>query len=140
MSDLQDLRQDLQALTAAIGELTLATRELVTERSGSPGAGLAAEERFASSVGGSKQWELLQDSTSIPGSPADFLQRPVVVKFELGPPETPDFCIQLASVIIQGFLRGLPRPCTRGLQGRFLGASVLDVQYTVLLDWPLARV
>ena len=38
----------------------------------------------------------MTDGTAIPGAPPDFLSRPVVVEFESGPPELPDFCLKLA--------------------------------------------
>lgn len=93
MSDFVQLSQDLRELTAAVRELTLVTRGL---------AGRRREEDSGSTstpscdLGSSRAWELVSDGTAIPGAPADFLRRKVVVEFEEGPPETPDFCLQLA--------------------------------------------
>ena len=36
------------------------------------------------------------DGADIPGAPFDYLQKPVVIEFEEGPPDTPDFCLDLA--------------------------------------------
>lgn len=96
MSDQLALRQDLQALTSAIAELTLVTRALLSERGGRVSSESYPAGLIAPSLASASDWELVQDGTSIPGSPADFLKRPVVVRFEEGPPDTPDFCIQLA--------------------------------------------
>ena len=84
MSESDQLGKDLRALTTAIRDLTLGLIKRRTREGFAPGRGRWLGPR-----------ELIQDGTAIPGSPSDFLQRPVV-EFEEGPPETPTFCLQLA--------------------------------------------
>lgn len=85
------LSQDLRDLTQAIQQLTLVTRDLVAHRGG---ASSSVDLDLRS--GGNLQWELVQESTAVPGVPEEFLRHPPHVAFEQGPPETPEFCIQLA--------------------------------------------
>ena len=95
MSDQAALQRDLRALTTAIQELTLVTRELVGERS----FGAESEPLPSSTPAGpptSKGWLLVSEASNIPGAPRDFLLRPVAIEFEEGPPDTPDFCQVLA--------------------------------------------
>lgn len=44
----------------------------------------------------------MQGSAAIPGAPSDFLHTPVTVLFEEGPPDTPQFCVQLAKRHLTG--------------------------------------
>ena len=94
MSESDQLGKDLRALTSAIRDLTLATQELQRDRVEEAASSGGQEKALHLAEDGG--WELIQDGTAIPGSPSDFLQRPVVVEFEEGPPETPTFCLQLA--------------------------------------------
>lgn len=94
MSDFHQLGQDLRELTKAVQELTVATRELTVGRGGERAG---ASRTSTSAVSLSRAWELVSDGTPIPGAPADYLRRKVVVDFEEGPPEIPDFCLQLAA-------------------------------------------
>ena len=95
MSDPERLRQDLQSLTQALRDLTLATTELTDRRAGGGEVEAASSQEHTtpSRRGG---WELVTDGTAIPGPPPDFLSRPVVVEFESGPPELLEFCLRLA--------------------------------------------
>ena len=97
MSDQLQLQRDLRSLTQAIQELTLVTRDLVGRRTQSveEDQGLQRSSPSAPTFS-STSWELVTDGAHIPGAPADFLKKPVVIEFEEGPPETPEFCLDLA--------------------------------------------
>lgn len=97
MSDQLQLRQDLQELTRAIQDLTIATRDLVERRTDRVEEAQRPQSLPASTpTFSSVAWELVVDGTAIPGAPVDFLKKPVVIEFEEGPPDIPDFCLDLA--------------------------------------------
>ena len=96
MSELSQLGRGLRELTSSIRELTLVSRELVRLRTSEEvGEKHNSSSASLSDIGSS--WELVTDGTSIPGAPADYLLKQVVIQFEDGPPVVPDFCLQLAS-------------------------------------------
>ena len=91
MSDLgsSHLQEDLRALTQAIQALTLAVE-------GQPSESSPLAQRPSRPVSTLEGWQLVEDSAPIAGAPLDFTQKEPVILFEEGPPDTPQFCYDLA--------------------------------------------
>ena len=83
------VQDQLRALTHAIQALTL-----VVERR--QGEGSETAPREATAVSSLSGWQLVEDSAPISGAPSGYPLKDPVILFEEGPPDTPQFCYDIA--------------------------------------------